>query len=160
MLNRPLATNEIADNGGFTHVAVVTPNDLTNATNAGAQTITICSLKAGDIIGKVLWRAKTFFKNSADAAFNTSTMSIGNTATGVAAHIAAIEVNDNAGAKVKEGFSNTAIGPYVANDSLTVTFNSMAAKNLLALDAGEVVILYQIQRPAVIEEAVGGTAIT
>ncbi len=159
MLNRPLATNEIADNGGFTHVAVVTPNDLTNATNAGAQTITICSLKAGDIIGKVLWRAKTFFKASADAAFNTTTMSIGNTATGVTAHIAAIELNEN-GTEVKEGFSNTAVGPYTANDSLTATFNSMAAKNLLALDTGEVVILYQIQRPAVIEEAVGGTAIT
>ncbi len=159
MLNRPLATNEIADNGGFTHVAVITANDLSNATAAAAQTITICSLKAGDIIGKVLWRAKTFFKNSADAAFNTTTMSIGNTATGVTAHIAAIELNEN-GTEVKEGFSNTAVGPYTANDSLTATFNSMAAKNLLALDTGEVVILYQIQRPAVIEEAVGGTAIT
>lgn len=151
----PLATNEIADNGSFTHIATITADDLTTAATNTAQTITLVSLMAGDIIGKILWRAKTFFQASADAAFNTTTMSIGDTASGVATHKAAIELNVN-GTEVREGFSNTAVGPYTAADSLTATFNAMAAKALLSIDTGEVEILFQLIRPSVLEEAVSG----
>lgn len=155
---RPLTVNESSLNAGMTHIASVNANDLTNTTNAAATTLTLCTLKAGDIMIKIAWRAKTFFKNSADAAFNTTTMSVGNIATGVAAHIAAIELNEN-GTEVRQGFVNTAV-MYAAADSLTVTFNSMAAKNLNSLNVGEVEILFEILRPAVLEQAVGAKPIT
>ncbi len=155
---QPLATNEIADNGGYTHICAISADDLTQATAAAVQTIKLADLKAGDSILKVAWRVKTFFKASADAAFNTTTMSVGNTATGVAAHIAAIELNEN-GTEVRQGFTNTAVGPYTAADSITATFGSMAAKSLLNINVGEVEILFELSRIAQLEEATSADTI-
>jgi hypothetical protein len=155
---RPLTTNEQAGNSGMTHVCTIDANDLTTAATNTAQTFTLCALKAGDIIIKTAWRLKTAFQNTADAAFNTDTLSIGDTATGVAAHIAAIEVNLN-GTEVFQGFNNTAVH-YAAADSLTATFNSMAAKSLKDLNAGEVEIFFQLYRPSVLETSVASTSIT
>ena len=155
----PLATNEIADNGGYTHIASISVDDLTSTTNGAAQTITLAALKAGDSILKVAWRAKTFFIDNDDAAFTSTTMSVGNTATGVTAHIAAIELNER-GTEVRQGFTNTAVGPYTAADSITVTFTPTAGKNLAALDAGEVEVLFQLSRIADLEQAVTADVIT
>ncbi len=156
---QPLATNEIADNGGYTHICGISADDLTQATAAASQTIKLCDLKAGDSILKVAWRVKTFFKDESDAAFNSTTMSVGNTASGVAAHIAAIQLNEN-GTEVRQGFTNTAVGPYTAADSVTATFASMAAKSLSAIDVGEVEILFQLSRIAQLEEATSAVDIT
>jgi hypothetical protein len=155
---RPLTANEAALNAGMTHIATITAQELTETTVNTAQTFTLCALKAGDILMKVAWRIKTFFKDASDTAFNTTTLSVGNTATGVAAHVAAIETNVN-GTEVRQGFSNTAVH-YAAADSLTVTLNAMAAKALSNIDAGEIEILFQILRPATLEEAAGASLIT
>ena len=153
----PLATNEIADNGGYTHIVSISHFDLTNTTNGGAQTLTLAALKAGDSILKVAWRAKTFFRDADDAAFVSTTMSVGNTATGVTAHIAAIELNER-GTEVRQGFTNTAVGPYTAADSITATFTPTAGKNLAALDEGEVEILFQLSRISQLEETVSAAS--
>lgn len=159
MTVRPLAEQEAALNGGFTHVATISANDLTMTTANTVQTISICALKAGDVTAKILWRIKTYFTDASDAAFNVTTISFGNTLTSTTAHIAAIEVNSN-GTEVRSGFTNTAVGPYVSADSITITFTSMAAKSLSDIDAGELEVLFQIIRPAAIEEAILATAIT
>ena len=154
---RPLTTNEQAGNAGMTHVATISANDLTVTAANTLQTFTLCTLKAGDIITKVAWRAKTFLKDASDTAYNNNTMSVGHTGD-VAAHIAAIQVNEN-GTEVRQGFSNTAVH-YAAADILTVTVNSMAAKALNDIDVGEIEIFFGLYRPATLANAVTGTAIT
>ena len=157
MLCRPLATNEIADNGGYTHIASITADDLTTTTASTAQTILIATLATGDAIGKVATRVKTNFANTGDAAFNTTTVTVGDVAA-VSTHITAQETNAN-GTVVSEKFSNTLVGPYPAADKIAATFNSMAAKNLNSLNVGEIEILFQLQRIKSLEQAVAGAAI-
>ena len=154
---RPLTTNEQAGNAGMTHVATISANDLTETATNTAQTFTLCALKAGDIITKIAWRLKTPFKDASDAAYNNNTLSVGHTGD-VAAHVAAIQVNEN-GTEVLQGFSNTAVH-YAAADILTVTVNSMAAKSQVNLDVGEVEIFFGLYRPATLTNAVSGAAIT
>src|SRR5215475_10670975 len=108
MIVKPIATNEQAGNPGLTHIATITHADLTNTTAAAAQTLLLAPLKAGDMIVRVAWRIKQYFKNSADPAFNTDTMSVGDDG-GVATHIAAAEVNGNAASPVRQGVSNTLV---------------------------------------------------
>lgn len=155
---RPLTTNEQAGNAGFTHVATISANNLTTTTNNTAQTFTLAALKAGDIVLKTAWALKSAFKDASDVAYNTDTLSVGDTATGVAAHIAAIEVNEN-GTEVLFGFNNTAV-LYLAADSLTATFNSQSGKNLNNIDVGEVTIFVQLLRLTNLRDAVSATPLT
>lgn len=158
MTVRPLTTNERAETPGYTHVATITADDLTNATAAAAQTITIANLKITDIIGRVQDYVKTSFRASADNAFNTSTRSIGDN-TGVATHTTAAETNAN-GTVVTSKFSNTAVGPYTTANTLTVTFNAMAAKNLNSINRGELIVLFQLIRILPVVSAVASTGVT
>jgi hypothetical protein len=158
MTIRPLSTNERAETPGFTHVASVTADDLTQTTVNTLQTITVATLATTDIIGRVQDYVKTSFQNTADAAFNTTTRSIGD-GTGVATHTAAAEANLN-GTVVLSKFSNTAVGPYAAANTLTVTFNSMAAKALSNINRGELVILFQLVRSLAIINAQSSVQIT
>jgi hypothetical protein len=153
MLLRPLGTQEQAGQTGFTHVAVITADDLSNATLAAAQTILISPLLAYDVIVKVGWYLKIPFKDLSDAAFNTSTMSIGDNAA-VATHIAATEVNEN-GTEIFSHYSNTAVR-YTAADKIAVTFNSMAAKALLNIDVGELHVFFTLLRMSNLAAASSG----
>lgn len=155
---RPLTTNEQAGAAGFTHIATLTANDLTTTGTNTAQTFTLASLKAGDIIVKSAWVLRTAFKDASDAAYNSNTVSLGDTATGVAAHIAAIQVNEN-GTEVFYGFNNTAV-LYTAADTVTFTFNSMSAKALNDIDTGEITIFVQLLRLQNLAKAVAATTLT
>ncbi len=159
MILRPLATNEQAGNDGMTHEAIVTADDLTTAAANTAQTIKLCDLVAGDIILRVATRLKTAFKVSSDAAFNTSTYSVGDNA-GVATHIAATEVNANGTPVIEKISTATAGTPYTATDKIAVTFNAMAAKSLLSMNTGELHILFKLLRPSIIEQATSAQTIT
>jgi hypothetical protein len=159
MICKPLATNEIADNGGYTHIATITADDLTVTTNNTSQTITIATLAIGDAIGKVATRVKTSFKDASDTAFNTTTITVGDTANAVNNHITSQETNEN-GTVVVEKFSNTLVGPYTAADKIAITFNAMAAKKLSDIDTGEIQVLFQLQRIKQLTLAVAGSAIT
>ena len=154
---RPLTVNEASLNAGMTHTFTIDADDLTETTANTPQTITICSLKAGDIIGKISWRAKTFLQDASDSAFNSTTMSVGDDSA-VTTHIAAIQVNIN-GTEVRQGFSNTAVH-YAAANHLTVTFNSMALKSLSNIDVGEIEFFFQLYRPSVLEQSVGSAPVT
>lgn len=158
MICKPLATNEIADNGGYTHIASITADDLTTTTNNTSQTITLATLAIGDAIGKVATRVKTSFQDVSDAAFNTTAVTIGDTANAVNNHITSQETNVN-GTVVTQKMSNTLVGPYTAADKIAITFNAMASKNLNNIDKGEIEVLFQLQRLAQLEKAVGGKPI-
>ncbi len=145
MITRPLALHEMAAHRGMTHMTIITADDLTNTTAAAAQTLKLCDLVAGDILAAIEDNVIVPFENTADAAFNTTTRSAGDTATGVAAHYAAAEANKN-GTVVTKKYSNTAVGPYTAADKVAITFNSMAAKNLNAINKGELHVFFAILR--------------
>lgn len=155
---RALTTNEQAANAGFTHIATISANDLSTTATNTAQTFTLATLKAGDIVVKTAWALKTAFSDASDAAYNTNTMSVGDTVTGVAAHIAAIETNSN-GTEVLYGFNNTAV-LYTAADSITVTFNSQSGKAVSNIDVGEVTIFVQLLRLNTLRDAVTATTLT
>lgn len=222
----PLSIEEIASNDGFTHMAVLTSDDLTTATANTAQKIKLCGLIIGDIIRKVAIRIVTPFQNTADTAFNTSTVSLGDNTS--ATHVlAAQETNNNANATFNDGVTNTdtslvsataafvagdvgkvvkgagipagttiatrtnattvvlsgattatatsvsitiagrtptpvstaeVIGSasstvYTAADELDVTFNAMAAKNLNAINQGELHVLFTLYRTTTLSTA-------
>ena len=144
MLTKPLALHELAAHRGMTHMSIVTADDLTQTTVNTAQSIKLCDLVAGDIIGAIEDNVVVPFENTADAAFNTTTRSLGDNA-GVATHAAAAEANKNGTVVVKK-FSNTAVGPYTAADQVRVTFNAMAAKALSSINKGELHIFFSILR--------------
>jgi len=139
MIFRSLSTNERAEAPGYTHLCEVTADDLTQATVATAQTITVSTFNAGDQMIRVFWYLKKSFQNTADAAFNTTTVSVGDTAL-VTTHLAAAETNTN-GSFVTYRTGNTLV-LYTAADILTVTFNAMAAKALSSINRGDLVLLF------------------
>lgn len=144
MITRPLALHEQAAHRGATHMSIITADDLTQPTANTAQTIKLCDLAVGDVMSFVEDNVKVPFKNSADAAFNTTTRSIGDVAA-VNTHTAAAEANAN-GTVVPRKLSVVTVGPYTAVDKLAVTFNAMAAKSLVNINTGELHVFFGILR--------------
>lgn len=144
----PLTTNERGEQN-YTHVIEITADDLTTTTANTAQTITTpLVMFVGDHIPRVTTHIQTTFKNSADAAFNTDTMSVGDSVGGVATVLAAVELNANGTfvtdkTAIPSGLPATG---FTAATTLTVTFNAMAAKNLNALNTGDVFIYILLDR--------------
>ena len=153
MIVRPLTTNERAELPGFTHVIVITANDLTQATANTAQTFDAFALLAGDIIAKAIGDPVVPFQNTGDAAFNSDTVSIGDTGSGTR-HTAATEANANGSYAKVQG--NTAF-LYTAADKLRITVNSMAAKSLANLNRGEYHAFVSLVRTGDVSRAIART---
>lgn len=153
---RPLTTNERAETPTFTHVAIITADDLTQATANTLQTITLCALAAGDVVQRVMWYLRRAFENTADAAFNSDTVSVGDTAA-VTTHLAAAEANIN-GTEIIWRTGNTAV-LYTAADVLTVTINSMAAKSLVNINRGELLLFFSLSRVKFAVDAIASSQI-
>jgi hypothetical protein len=153
---RPLTTNERAETPGFTMVAVLTADDLTQATLAALQTITICALQTGDVIQRVAWYLRIPFQNTLDVGFNTTTVSVGDTAA-VTTHLTAAEANINL-TEIIWRIGNTPV-LYVAPDILTVTFNSMAAKALVNINRGELHLFFALSRLKFVSDAMAAVGI-
>jgi len=127
---------------GATHRAIITHADLTVATANTAQVINITALKLGSYIRNVYTKVQTAFKNSADAAFNTTAITVGDTGT-ANLYVSSQETNANgAVAKFKAGTGTQKA--YLAADDLTITFNSMAGKALSSLDTGELHVFFSV----------------
>ena len=92
---------------------------------------------------RVFWYLRRAFENTADAAFNSDTISVGDDA-GVATHLAAQEANIN-GTEIIYATGNTVV-LYTAASNLKVTVNSMAAKSLSNLNRGELLLLFGFSR--------------
>ena len=150
MLVRPLTTQERAEMPGYTHVAIVTADDLTQVTAAAAQAITLCALKKGDIILRAIGDPVDPFRNTADAAFNSDTVSLGDSGSATR-HLAATEANLN-GTYLKV-IGNTAF-LYTAVDSLILTVNSMAGKSLVNINRGEYHAFFALCRSSFVSNAI------
>jgi flavin reductase (DIM6/NTAB) family NADH-FMN oxidoreductase RutF len=128
---------------GYTHKAVITHSDLTQTTANTAQSITLLSLEAGDIVHSGAWRLVTAFEDASDNAFNTTAVTVN--AAG-SALISATEANVN-GSEVFNK-AHTATAPLAATGASTVaaSFASMTGKSLSDIDAGEVHIFFGVNK--------------
>jgi len=140
----------------MTHVAILTADDLTQTVVATLQTFTLCALQPGDIIRKTAWYLRVPFQNTLDAAFNTTTVSMGDTAA-VTTHLAAAEANLN-GTEIIWRVGSVVV-LYTAADILTVTFNSMAAKALSSINRGELLLFFALERLKFVADAIASTVI-
>jgi hypothetical protein len=162
MIVRPLNTNERAEMPGFTHVAVITANDLTQVTAATAQLIDLCAVQKDDIVYRSIGVPVVPFQNTADAAFNSDTISFGDDGL-ITRHYAAAEANWNNGAgsgvNAVETMGNTAY-QYTAAAILRLGVNSMAAKSLVNLNRGEYHCFFCLTRPSRMSNAIARTGPT
>lgn len=148
---RALTVNEQAGSG-YTHVVVVDRTALTETTNNTAMTLNVAPTLAGDTIEKYALVIKTTLQNSADAAFNSNTVSFGD-AGSATRFISGVETNAN-GTYVNYTFGNTAY-TYTSAGQLKVTVNAMSGKKLSDLTAGQVLVFFKLTRHQEIRDAVG-----
>lgn len=131
-----------------THRVVLTANDLSQPTANTAQSFNAALLPVGGIITGLWLRLIAGFQDarppSGDAAFNSTTVDIGD--TGSATRFAtAQQVNANSGSVIAAPvYSATQGGPYAASQYLTINVNSMAAKSLVNLSKGELHVFLKI----------------
>jgi hypothetical protein len=130
---------------GYTHKAIVTHADLTETTANTAQSITLLTLAAGDVVHSGAYKLVTPFQDTADAAFNTTAVT---TNAAGSALISATETNVN-GTEVFYK-AHTATAPLTATSASTVaaSFAAMSAKSLSALNAGEVHFFFSVNKLA------------
>src|SRR5581483_7801940 len=151
MLVRPLTTNERAEFHGFTHLAIVTADDLTQATANTAQTFTLMPVLKGDVILRAMGIPVVPFQNTSDSGFNSDTVSLGDGGSATR-YYAATEANANGAYAPVLG--NTPF-LYTANDNLVLTVNSMAAKSLVNINRCEYWVLFSHVRSSVLTNALG-----
>jgi hypothetical protein len=156
MIFRTLTTNERAESCGFTHVGVVTADDLTQTTVTTAQLITFTTgIVAGDQVVRVGWYLKLPFQNTLVGADNATTASVGDTAA-VGTHLAPAVVNVN-GTEIIWRAGNTAV-LYTAGDKLTANFIPTTGSALSALNRGELHIYFALSRLKAISDAIGAAS--
>lgn len=156
MTFKSLTTNERAETPGFTHVAIVTADDLTQTTANTVQTITLCNLIAGDQIQRVKWYLSTPFQNTADNTNNATTASVGDSAA-VTTHLAAGETNLNGTELIWRTVST--VVAYTAGDIFTVTFTPKTGSALNVINRGELRLLVSLCRPAFVFNAISATQV-
>jgi hypothetical protein len=113
----------------------VTFADFTSQATANtALAITVGPIAAKTSYNLVSAELVTPFEDTADAAFNSNTVNVGDTGSAVR-HLSALQINKN-GTPV---FLNHGTGTrqlYTTADSIIVTLNSMAGKSLSTLKKG------------------------
>lgn len=154
---RPLSTNERAESPGYTHMAVVTCDALTTTTNTTTQAFNI-TLDIYDVIGRVQDFVKTPFQVAGTASNDTTLRSLGDNSSATT-HTATAECNAN-GTVVYSKFSNTAVGPYTAANTLKITFTPKSGTNLNALNRGELHVFFQVIRVKNLVNATNATLTT
>lgn len=127
----------------WTHKIVVDHTDLTQATANTAQTIALLSVVPGDVVSNVAFKLVTPFENTADSAYNTTSLILGD---GVATnrYLTTTEVNKNGTEVLWGAGTNTVSWAYTAADTVDAVFGSMAAKSLSSLDTGELHVFLRV----------------
>lgn len=128
---------------GFTHRIKLTYADLTETGTNTAQTIALLTVPAGSLVTRVATRLVTAFENSADAAFNATTLIIGDGGS-TNRFLTSQELNKNGTEVLVKAGTGTLYG-YETADTIDAVFGSMSAKALNDLDTGEVWIFLQVQ---------------
>jgi hypothetical protein len=136
---------------GFTHRIDFSTADIPAGiavnTSQVFSTAPLPALAASDIIKRIYLHVSTPFAVSTDAAFNSTTLSLGD--AGSATRFAsAVQINANGTPTINTfpGASENFI--YTAAGQLQITLNSMAAKSLSNLNVGKLYILLNVERGA------------
>ena len=126
-----------------THALRITHEDLTETTADTDQTLTI-DVAAGDLFAVSCAVLKTPFSDASDAAFNSTQITIGDGGD-ADRFVAQTQINENGteidyidGAAAQNGGYT-----FLATDTVDILIESMAAKSLSDLDAGEIWIYYR-----------------
>jgi hypothetical protein len=137
--------NETKAATGFTHKAIVTHVDLTESTADTDQTIALLSVVAGDVVQKAAFQLVTAFSDASDAAFNDTQVQVGD-GSDTDEYIAATQVNENGTEVLFAANVNTVPFAYTAADTVDLLVESMTAKSLSNLDAGEIHIYLAVTK--------------
>jgi hypothetical protein len=137
--------NETKAATGFTHKAIVTHVDLTETTADTDQTIALLSVVAGDVVQKAAFQLVTAFKDASDAAFNDTQVQVGD-GNDTDEYIAATQVNENGTEVLFAANVNTVPFAYTAADTVDLLVESMTAKSLSNIDAGEIHIYLAVTK--------------
>jgi hypothetical protein len=130
---------------GFTHQVVVTHTDLTESTVDTDQTIALLSVVAGDVVEKAAFKLVTAFEDASDAAFNDTNVSVGDGGD-TDRFIASTEVNENGNEVDFAANANTTAYAYTEADTVDLLVESMTAKSLSNIDAGEIHIYLAVTK--------------
>ena len=130
---------------GFTHKIVVTHSDITESTADTDQTIALLSVAAGDVVEKAAYKLVTAFSDASDAAFNDTKVQVGDGGD-TDRFIAATQVNVNGTEVLFAANANTTAYAYTAADTVDLLVESMTAKSLSELDAGEIHIYLAVTK--------------
>ena len=122
---------------GFTHKAIVTHVDITESTADTDQTIALLSVVAGDVVEKAAYKLVTAFSDASDSGLNDTKVQVGDGAD-TDRFIAATQVNVNGTEVLYAANANTTSYAYTAADTVDLLVESMTAKSLSDLDAGEI----------------------
>jgi cytoskeletal protein RodZ len=130
---------------GFTHKVIVDHTDVTTSAADTDQTIAILSVAAGDVVEKAAYKLVTAFSDASDAAFNDTKVQVGDGGD-TDRFIAATQVNVNGTEVLFAANANTTAYAYTAADTVDLLVESMTAKSLSELDAGEIHIYLAVSK--------------
>jgi hypothetical protein len=146
----PLSLVEQAARGGNFEL-FYSHEDLTETVAETAQTLTF-PIKAKMSVEVIENVVDVAFKDASDAAFNTTPLIIGDGGS-TSRFLASQELNVNGTEVLFKKGTGTSF-PYTSDDTVDLTFGSMAAKSLVDIDTGRGRVLLNIQDQRVIAPAV------
>ena len=128
---------------GFNYRFVITHEDLTESTYNTAQDITLITLPAYSVVKSAATYLKTPFQKTGTAAYNNNVLIVGD-AGNDDRFIASQQINVNGTEVLAQAQASTTPHAYEAATAVVANFASMAAYDLLELDAGEVHIYLEV----------------
>lgn len=146
----PLVHEEIIGNNRFNYYIEVKAGipELAVTVAAQAATINFSTAYKYNRINNVALIVQEAFENTADAAYNSLLVDVGD-ASDADGWIAAAQVNKNAGALIKAAYKTGAlVAPkdYAADSVLSMTITPMAAKTLASLNRGSFIVLFDLYK--------------
>lgn len=143
----PLAEQEIAGNGGFTHFSSIDAGDLKETATATAEDISAGIIPKNCYVQKLIIRKHKPFRDKSDRAFNSLTAAVGDSASPTT-FLAAKQVSGNAGRAYNDGVTT--------DESTTLT---SASATFVAGDVGKRIIGAGIPDGTTIASRTNGTTI-
>jgi len=128
---------------GYNFRFVIDHTDLTNATDAAAQDITLITLPANSVVKSAATYLKTPFQLTGTVAYNSNALIVGDSGD-TDRIIASQQLNVNGTEILAKAHASTTPFAYVAATAIVANFASMAAYDLAELDAGEVHIFLEV----------------
>lgn len=124
---------------------VLDHSDLDNDSVSGTptQTLELFAVEDGDVVTFRGMRLVTPFEDASDAAFNSTDIEVGDGAD-PDVFLTSTEVNKN-GTEVTQALGTGTLRSYTAADTVDVKVTSTASKALNDLDAGQLVLLFDVR---------------